>query len=65
MEKNALSGGDASLREVLDRQMAAITAMLELQRELLRAVRELHDDAIGDTVARYRQKWAVVNGGME
>lgn len=45
--------------------MDAITAMLELQRELLQAVRELRDDAIGDTVARYRQKWAVVNGGME
>ena len=65
MEKNAFNSGDASLREVLDRQMAAITVMLELQQELLRAVRELHDDAIGDTVARYRQKWAVVNGGME
>ena len=65
MEKNAFNSGDASLREVLDRQTAAITAMLELQRELLQAVRELGDDAVGDAISHYRQKWAVVNGGME
>ena len=60
MEKNAYSSGDASLREVLDRQTAAITAMLELQRELLQAVRELGEN---DPV-QYREKMAVVNGGV-
>ena len=60
MEKNAFNSGDASLREALDRQTAAITAMLELQRELLQAVRELGEN----DPDQYREKMTVVNGGV-
>ncbi len=62
--------GDVSLvsvQEALDRQTAAIFAMLEAQREILQAVREIQigDDIIGTAMSRYQQKWAVVNGGLE
>ena len=57
----------ASVQETLNRQTAAIHAMLEAQQEILRLVREkeLSDDAVGSAVSRYQQKWAVVNGGAE
>lgn len=57
----------AAIKEALDRQTAAILAMLELQRELLQSVQEIQvgDDVIGDATSRYQQKMAVVNGGLE
>lgn len=73
MEKNSFDSGPkgnvylATVQEALDRQTAAIFAMLETQREILQAVREIQvgDDIIGTAMSRYRQKWAVVNGGLE
>lgn len=65
MEKNTFDSG--ALAETLSRQSAAILAVLETQREILQAVRELQlgDDAVGSAMSRYQQKWAVVNGGAE
>ena len=65
MEKNIFD--NSALAEALKEQTAAILAALEVQREILRAVQELQigEDAVGSAVSRYRQKWAVVNGGPE
>ena len=65
MEKNTFDRG--TLAEALSTQTAAILAVLEVQREILQAVRELQigDDAVGSAMSRYQQKWAVVNGGVE
>ena len=65
MEKNTFDNG--ALTEALKGQTAAILAALEVQREILQAVRELQisEDVVGSAMSRYRQKWAVVNGGLE
>ena len=65
MEENTFD--NSALAEALSRQTAAILAVLEVQREILQTVRELQisEDALGSAMTRYRQKWAVVNGGLE
>lgn len=65
MEKNTFDNG--ALTEALNGQTAAILAVLEVQREILQAVQELQisEDAVGNAMSRYRQKLAVVNGGLE
>ena len=65
MEKNTFD--NSALAAALNGQTAAILAALEVQREILQAVRELQisEDAVGSAMSRYRQKWAVVNGGLE
>lgn len=57
----------SAVQETLDRQGAAILAMLEAQQEILRLMREkqISDDVVGSAMSRYQQKWAVVNGGAE
>ena len=66
MEKISYNSSALTVQEALQIQTEAILAGLELQREILQAVRELQlgDDAIGNAVARYGQKMAVVNGGV-
>ena len=66
MEKISYNSSALTVQEALQIQTEAILAGLELQREILQAVRELQlgDDTIGNAVARYGQKMAVVNGGV-
>ena len=65
MEKNTFD--NSARTAALNGQTAAILAALEVQREILQAVRELQisEDVVGSAMSRYRQKWAVVNGGLE
>lgn len=65
MEKNTFDKD--TLVEAMNRQTAAILAVLEVQREILQAVQELQisEDTVGSAMSRYRQKLAVVNGGLE
>ena len=67
MERNLNNTGAKTLQEALALQTAGILAILEIQQELLRTVREIQigDDVIGSAAARYRQKMAVVQGGGE
>ena len=47
--------------------LAGFATSVEVQREILQAVLgiQIGDDVIGSAMCRYRQKMAVVNGGME
>ena len=46
--------------------LAGFATSVEVQREILQAVLGIHigDEVIGNAVSRYRQKMAVVNGGL-
>ena len=67
MEKISYDSSATTIQEALQIQTEAILTGLELQREILQAVREIQlgDDAIGSAVSRYQQKMAVVHGGLE